>query len=93
MRIEVEIGFSFKRSLDGAYRWLDLPETADVDAAIRAWADRYPHVKPRLLNEDGEIRRNVNALINGENVTLRDGFGTALEAGDRLTLLPPVGGG
>jgi len=93
MNINVEIGFSFKRELDEAYRSLELPEHATVLDSFRALADRYPVFCERVLDEAGEIRRNINALINGGNVQFREGFNTVLHDGDRLSVLPPVGGG
>jgi len=93
MRIEVEIAFSFKRTLDEGYRNLDLEDGVDVETAIRTWIDRHPRARSRLLDDAGAIRRNINALVNGGNVTLREGFRTCLADGDRLTILPPVGGG
>jgi molybdopterin synthase sulfur carrier subunit len=93
MRISIEIGFSFKRELASDYRNLELPEGATVRDAFGALATRYPAVERRVFGPDGEIRRNVNALINGGNVQFRDRFETVLSDGDRLTILPPVGGG
>ena len=93
MNIAVEIGFSFKRELDDAYRSLELPERATVLDSFRVLGDRYPVFCRRVFNEAGEIRRNVNALINGGNVQFREGFKTVLHEGDRLSVLPPVGGG
>jgi MoaD family protein len=93
MRIDLEIAFSFKRELGEAHPSLELPEGADVEAAVRALVRRYPEVASRLFDEDGSILRHINALINGGNVTRRRGFRTALADGDRLTILPPAGGG
>ena len=93
MRISVEIGFSFKRELDAAYRTLDLPEGATVRDAMAELGRRYETVQQRLFDEGGEIRRNINALVNGGNVQFRRRFDTVLSDGDRLTILPPVGGG
>ena len=93
MRVELELAFSFKRDLDAGYRHLDLPSGATVAEAVDRFVARFPAVRERLLAPSGEIRRNVNALINGGNVILKNGFASVLEDGDRLTLLPPVGGG
>ncbi len=93
MRLEIEVGFSFKRALDEGYRRLEVPDGVDVEGAIRAWLEQNPRAKARVLDDAGKIRPNINALINGSNVTLREGFRTPLEEGDRLTILPPVGGG
>ena len=93
MNITVEIGFSFKRELDDAYRSLEIQEGATVLDAFRVLGECYPVFCRRVFDEAGEIRRNINALINGGNVQFRDGFKTLLHEGDRLSVLPPVGGG
>jgi len=93
MNIDVEIGFSFKRELDDAYRSLDLREGSTVLDSFRALADRYPAFRERVFDEAGEIRRNINTLISGCNAQFREGFNTVLHDGDRLSVLPPMGGG
>jgi len=93
MKVAVEIAFSFKRELDNAYRSLELPEGATVLNAFRTLADNYPVFRERVFDKAGEIRRNINALINGSNVQFRERFDTVLHEGDRLSVLPPVGGG
>ena len=93
MTITVEIGFSFKHEVGAPGPTLELPEGADVLAALNALARRSPQVKRRLFAANGEVHRHINALINGQNISFNKGFATALRDGDRLTLLPPVGGG
>ena len=93
MKISVEIGFSFKRELDDDYRALELPDGATVHTALTELGRHYPAIEGRLFDERGEVRRNINALINGGNVQFRQRFETVLIDGDRLTILPPVGGG
>jgi molybdopterin converting factor small subunit len=93
MRVHVEIGFSFKRELPDDYRELVLPDGADVATALRALADRHPVLRDRIYSPTGDVRRDVSLLVNGGNAARRSGLATALRDGDRLTLLPPVGGG
>jgi molybdopterin synthase sulfur carrier subunit len=93
IRVRVEIGFSFKRELAGDYRELVVPSGADVALALRALVDRFPAIEGRIFGRLGEVRRDVGVLVNGGNVLRRDGLRTELADGDRLTLLPPVGGG
>ena len=93
MTITVEIGFSFKLEVNPSDLSLDLPEGTDVQAALNELARRFPHIKGRLFTNSGEVHRHINALINGENVSFKKGFATVLRDGDRLTVLPPVGGG
>ncbi|TFH09422.1 MAG: MoaD/ThiS family protein [Candidatus Atribacteria bacterium] len=93
MNIAVEIAFSFKQKMDESYRNLDLPSDATVLEGLHLLADRFPVFRERVFDDTGSIRRNINALINGSNVQFREGLNTVLHAGDRLTVLPPVGGG
>ena len=93
MNIELELAFSFKRDLDDAYRALELPAGATVLDALREFVRRYPGVREKVFDDSGLVLRSINALVNGSNVILRAGFDTKLVPGDRLTILPPVGGG
>ncbi len=93
MCIHVEIGFSFKWELSDDYRELALPDEADIGLALRTLAEHFPAVQSRLFAGSGEVRRDVGVLVNGGNALRRDGLRTRLSDGDRLTLLPPVGGG
>ena len=93
MRVLLEIAFSFKRELAAADPVLDLPEGADVAAALRHLGGAFPEIRDRLFAKDGRPHRHINALVNGENVTFKRGFATRLRDGDHLTVVPPVGGG
>jgi len=93
VKIAVEIAFSFKRELDETYRSLELSVGATVRDAFQVLATRYDVFRERVFNAHGEIRRNINALVNGGNIQFKEGFDTMLCAGDRLSVLPPVGGG
>ena len=79
MKISVEIAFSFKHELDKDYRTLEIRDGATVRDAM-AGTDVVVHVR-------------MTALVNGGNVQFRQRFDTVLQDGDRLTILPPVGGG
>jgi len=93
MTITLEIAFSFKREIGVSTLSLEVLAGADVVSALRELVRRFPLLKRRLFMESGMIHRHINALINGENVSFKKGFATTLHHGDRLTLLPPVGGG
>jgi len=93
VKITVEITFSFKHELDGGYRSLELPSHATVLDALVLLGSRYAVFRERVFDSaGGKICRNINALVNGANVQLRDGFDTELGKGNRLTVLLPMGG-
>jgi molybdopterin synthase sulfur carrier subunit len=72
---------------------VEVPAGATVGDALDALIDDRPALADRALTEDGDLRRHVNVLRNGENVRNLDGLDTELDAGDELALFPPVSGG
>ncbi len=93
MRVELYVYFPFREELESSPLALELPEGADVSAALAALVKRYPQLRDRLLDDKGRPHRYVSALVNGVSVQFIRGFATALSPGDEVTLLPPVGGG
>lgn len=64
-----------------------------VGEALQALANRYPGVKPHLLDEQGELRAYVNVFLNDDDVRGMDGEATSIEPADRLTIVPSIAGG
>jgi molybdopterin synthase sulfur carrier subunit len=60
---------------------------------IESLESRFPGMKERLLDEEGELRRFVNVYINGEDVRFGEGLGTRLMGGDEVSIVPAVAGG
>lgn len=52
----------------------------------------YPGIADRIVDESG-LRRFINVYLNDEDVRFLDGLGTAVAAGDSITILPAVAGG
>ncbi|MBL67736.1 MAG: molybdopterin synthase sulfur carrier subunit [Verrucomicrobiales bacterium] len=73
----------------------EVVETAadSVGAAIADLETRYPGIKERLLDDDGEVRRFVNVYVNEEDIRFLDNQATALKDGDELSIIPAIAGG
>lgn len=54
---------------------------------------RYPEIRERLKDEQGEIRRFVNLYVNGEDIRFLQGLDTGLKEGDEVSIIPAVAGG
>ena len=46
-----------------------------------------------VYDETGNVRSYLQFLVNGRSITTIQGFKTRLREGDRVAIIPPVGGG
>ncbi|HYY48994.1 MAG TPA: MoaD/ThiS family protein [Thermoplasmata archaeon] len=65
----------------------------DLAGAIDELNRRFPGMAYRILDDQGRLRRFVNAFVNDEPVSDRPPREVALRAGDEVTILPSVAGG
>lgn len=54
---------------------------------------RFPALRARVLDEQGEVRRYVGVYLNGEDLRVQTGMSTQVADGDELELLHAVAGG
>ena len=73
----------------------DVVETGaeNIGAAIADLETRYPGIRERLLDDDGEVRRFVNIYVNEEDIRFLDNQVTALKDGDEVSIIPAIAGG
>ncbi|MEM2578449.1 MAG: ubiquitin-like small modifier protein 1 [Candidatus Bathyarchaeia archaeon] len=51
------------------------------------------HLKNRILDEKGNLRRFVNIYVNGRDVRFTGILETRLNENDEISIIPAVGGG
>jgi molybdopterin synthase sulfur carrier subunit len=68
-------------------------EGASVADALGHLEVRYPDLRARLRDENGELRRFVNLYVNGEDIRFLGGLETSLNSGDEMSIIPAVAGG
>lgn len=68
-------------------------EGASVGGALGELEGRFPEMRTRLRDQDGELRRFVNLYVNGEDIRFLSGLETALQSGDEMSIIPAVAGG
>jgi sulfur-carrier protein len=89
--IQVVIPTPLRRFTDGEARVNG--SGATIAELIDDLEARYPGLKERICDPDGQIRRFVNIFINGVNARDRDGAETPLKAGDEIGIIPAMAGG
>ena len=68
-------------------------EGSDLGSLVAALEARFPGMKERLVDENGELRYFVNLYLNNEDVRFLDGLNTAVSPGDEVSIVPAVAGG
>jgi molybdopterin synthase sulfur carrier subunit len=68
-------------------------EAATVDEMLNHLEKEYAGLKSRLCEDDGSVRRFVNVYVNDEDIRFLQGTGTALKAGDEVSIVPAMAGG
>ena len=81
------------RTLTDNETTVSLDASGTVAECLDALEAKYPGIGERLRDEGGEIRRFVNIYVNGDDVRFLEGTGTALKAGDEVSIVPAMAGG
>jgi molybdopterin converting factor small subunit len=67
-------------------------EGVTIREIINAIDKKYPGVKNRLCDEQGNIRRYINIYVGGEDIRFLDGIKTKI--GDKeVNIVPAIAGG
>lgn len=68
-------------------------EDGSLAATIETLESRFPGIRDRLLDENGNLRHFVNIYVNGEDVQFLDNLETVIKDGDEVSIVPAVAGG
>jgi molybdopterin synthase sulfur carrier subunit len=91
MSVAVHLPAVLSKLADGR-RVVELEGTTVGDVVDDA-ARRFPELAPRLRDERGQPYSFVTFYLNDDDIRLRQGFGTPVQDGDELTLVPAIAGG
>jgi molybdopterin synthase sulfur carrier subunit len=68
-------------------------EAGTIGAAILELQTRFPGIKERLMDDNGEVRRFVNVYVNEEDIRFLQNQQTPLKEGDEISIIPAIAGG
>lgn len=91
----MSISVSIPTPLRGLTNNLDTVEleAATIESMIDELDAKFPGVKDRLVDPQGNLRRFVNFYVNGEDVRFLEDKKTALKANDEISIVPAIAGG
>lgn len=68
-------------------------EARTLGEALEQLEQRYPGIRERLVDENGQLRRFVNIFVNDEDVRYLQELDTPLKEGDEISIVPSIAGG
>ena len=68
-------------------------DAVTIGAAITELQSRYPGIKERLMDENGQVRRFVNVYVNEEDIRFLKNQETPLKDSDEISIIPAIAGG
>lgn len=66
---------------------------ATVGQVVESLSRKFPSLAPRIRDDAGQPYPFVVYYLNDEDIRLGDGFASAVNDGDELTLVPAIAGG
>jgi len=73
---------------------VELPSAATLDDLLRHLSQKYGRqFADYVFNDDSGTRSQLQFLVNGRSITTLQGLKTRLIDGDKVAIIPPVGGG
>lgn len=66
---------------------------ATVLGVIEDLEARFPGIRDRLLDENGELKRFINIYVNEDEIRTLQGKETSVAEGDRISIVPAMAGG
>jgi molybdopterin synthase sulfur carrier subunit len=64
-----------------------------LDAAIAELEQRFPGLRERLIDGDGQLHRFVTVFVGEQDVRLLGGLATPLEEQAEVSIIPAMAGG
>ena len=71
---------------------IDAPHRMLRDVLLALWS-RYPGLRDRLANEQGEVREHINIFLGNEDVRYLGELATPVPDGSEITIVPAISGG
>ncbi len=73
---------------------LPIEDGATVQDVLETIVEKYPDIRPELMDENGQLLGHVHLFINGRDAPyLENMMQTKIKPTDKIDVFPAVGGG
>ena len=87
--LQVNFYASLRKISGGKAVGFSLPEGSTVQQLLEAVLTRYPEMRDKLLDQNGELDRHAHIIINGRNSPLLEqGLETSISSEDSVSIFP-----
>jgi MoaD family protein len=94
MRVTVKFFTALREIAGKKEEEFEFSRGTTVKEALKHLSENYGQTfKEYIYNERGRVKGHLEFLINGKSITTLKGFETKLNDGDKIAIIPPVGGG
>jgi len=66
---------------------------ATLRDALESLCTRFPGIRDRIVNEEGQVREHINVFVGNEDVRYTGGLATRISAGAEILIIPAISGG
>ncbi|MGD8544343.1 MAG: MoaD/ThiS family protein [Candidatus Bathyarchaeota archaeon] len=94
MKVTVKFFTTLREITDKREEEITSSKDLTVGELLEQLSKKYGHrFMDYVYDKKGNVQSYLQFLVNGRSVTTREGFKTKLKEGDRVAIIPPVGGG
>lgn len=94
MRVTVKFFTSLREIVGKKEEEFEFSKGTTIKELLRHLSETYGQsFREYIYNERGRVKSHLQFLINGKSIETLKGFETKLEEGDKIAIIPPVGGG
>ena len=94
MRLRVQYTAQLRAVIGRSEEEIELPEGSNLaELLVYLASELYREAAPYFLTSGGELQPSLLVAVNKGAVSPRDAHAVLVNAGDVVTLLPPIAGG
>jgi MoaD family protein len=94
MRVTVKFFTALREIVGKREEELEFSRGTTVKELLKHLSESYGQpFKEYIYSEKGRAKSHLQFLINGKSIATLKGFETKLKDGDKIAIIPPIGGG